>query len=50
MAESIRPKLEASAEALHALLGHIHGYEIEDNKVIFVVQASSHNDVSRYAL
>lgn len=33
MAESIQPKLEESATVLHSLLGHIQGYEIEDNKV-----------------
>lgn len=29
----MRPTLEATTVALHALLGHVPGYEIEDNKV-----------------
>lgn len=33
MAEDIRPKLEACTVDLHSKLGHIVGYEIEDNKV-----------------
>lgn len=33
MAEDIRPKLEACTVDLHTLLGHVPGYEIEDNKV-----------------
>lgn len=33
MAEDMRPTLEATTDALHSLLGHISGYEIEDNKV-----------------
>eukprot|EP00904_Undaria_pinnatifida_P007051 jgi/Undpi1/3476/HiC_scaffold_16.g06848.m1 len=32
MAEDMRPTLEATTVALHALLGHVPGYEIEDNK------------------
>lgn len=33
MAENMRPTLEACTEALHSLLAHVPGYEIEDNKV-----------------
>eukprot|EP00752_Nemacystus_decipiens_P012117 g10742.t1 len=32
MAENMRPTLEACTEALHSLLSHVPGYEIEDNK------------------
>ncbi|CAM9658745.1 unnamed protein product [Pylaiella littoralis] len=32
MAENMRPTLEACTEALHSLLAHVPGYEIEDNK------------------
>ena len=36
----MRPMLEATTVALHSLLGHVPGYEIEDNKVSQAVECS----------